>query len=93
MNNETQHVTKTNTMAIVSLVCSIIGILSFGTFVFAIIGIICGHMALNQLRVEPNQHGEGMAKAGLIIGYITVAISLLFVLLGGAILGTLLSGL
>ena len=92
MSNETQHVTKTNTLAIVSLICSIIGIFSFGTFVFAIAGIICGHLALKQLSENSNQRGDGLAKAGLIIGYIIVGTSLLVLLLGGAILGSLLSG-
>ena len=52
---------KTNTLAIVSLVLSIIGI-SIG-------GVIAGHIALKQIK-ERGEAGHGLALAGLIIGYV-----------------------
>lgn len=36
--------------------------------------VICGHMALNQIRGSARLRGAGVAKAGLIVGYIFVLI-------------------
>lgn len=61
---------STNGMAIASLACSI------GSFIIlpvvgAILGVIFGHIALGQIRrANPPEQGEGLAKAGLIVGYI-----------------------
>jgi len=64
---------RTNTLAIVSLVASILG-------GFAIVGIITGHMALNQIK-RTGENGRGLALAGLIVGYIAVAASVIFLVL------------
>ena len=56
--------TKTNTLAIVSLVTSILGI--------GIVGIITGHISLSQIK-KTHEQGHGLALAGLIIGYIETA--------------------
>ncbi len=63
---------KTNTLAIISLVMSIIGL--------GIIGIITGHISLGQIK-KTHESGHGLALAGLIIGYIETAA----VIIGGAI--------
>ena len=60
---------RTNTLAIVSLVTSIIGL--------GIVGIITGHISLSQIK-KTHEQGHGMALAGLIIGYISVAALLIF---------------
>jgi hypothetical protein len=52
---------KTNVLAIVSLVLSIIGV-SIG-------GVITGHIALSQIK-QRAEGGRGLALAGLIIGYV-----------------------
>ena len=44
--------------------------------------VICGHMALNQIRGSRNLKGTGLAKTGLILGY-------LFILVGVVALGFL----
>jgi hypothetical protein len=49
----------TNTLAIVAFVLS---------FFFAIPGIVCGHVALSQLR-RTGQRGRGFAIAALVLGY------------------------
>jgi hypothetical protein len=59
---------KTNTLAIVSLVTSIIGL--------GIVGIITGHISLNQIK-RTHEQGHGLALAGLIIGYVSVAAMLI----------------
>ena len=55
---------QTNTMAILALVFA---------FVFSPLGIVFGHIAKKQIR-ERNEQGEGLATAGLIIGYIFTAL-------------------
>jgi hypothetical protein len=55
-----QPVAPTNTMAILSLVFA---------FVFAPLAVVFGHMARKQIR-NTGEQGEGLATAGLIIGYI-----------------------
>jgi len=60
----------TNTMAILSLVFA---------FVVPILGIVFGYMAKKQIR-ERGEGGAGLAKAGLILGYIFAALTLLYVI-------------
>lgn len=52
---------KTNVLAIISLVASILS--------FSIIGVITGHIALSQIKKRA-EGGRGLAIAGLIIGYL-----------------------
>jgi hypothetical protein len=70
-------VPKTSRLAIASLVCSV------GSFVLIpfgfVAGIICGHMALKRIRENPALRGRGLAKAGLIIGYLALALAILIV--------------
>ncbi len=51
---------KTNTLAIVSLVLA---------FVVSLGAIICGHIALSQIK-KTGERGHGLALAGVIIGYV-----------------------
>ena len=59
---------KTSGLAMASLICSI------GSFVIIpfgfVPGIICGHLAMKQLTREPGLKGRGLAKAGLVVGYV-----------------------
>jgi len=59
----------TNTLAILSLVLA---------FVISIGGIICGHIALSQIK-RTGEGGRGLAIAGLIIGYVFTGIGLLYI--------------
>lgn len=59
---------QTNTLAILALIFS---------FVIGLVGVILGHVALNQIA-RTGQEGRGLALAGLVIGYISVALSLFF---------------
>ncbi|KWS02267.1 hypothetical protein AZ78_4934 [Lysobacter capsici AZ78] len=73
-------VRETNAMAVVSLIA---GILSW--IVLPIIGsaaaIVCGHMARAQIRREPARYdGDGMAIAGLVLGWASVIVGLLTLL-------------
>ena len=76
---------KTNSLAIVSLVC---GIGSFfahiipgvGGFTVALIAVVTGYMARNQIR-QSGEQGMGMATAGMVIGIIHLVLLGLVVLL------------
>jgi len=75
--------TRTNTLAIVSLVA---GIGSFfahivpgvGGFTVAVIAIITGYLARKQIR-ETGEKGMGMATAGMIIGAVHIGLLVLLV--------------
>jgi hypothetical protein len=62
---------KTNGLAIASMVLSIISILSCGFI--GIAGAIMGHVARKQIRAN-GEDGDGMALAGVIVGWISTAI-------------------
>jgi len=63
---------KTNTLAIVSLIASLAGVIVVA-FIGQIVGIITGHMALSQIK-QRGENGRGLALAGVIIGYISLAL-------------------
>lgn len=69
---------KTNTLAIVSLVASI---LSFVTFVFilSIVAIVVGNAAKRQIATS-GEGGAGIAKAGVIIGWVSLVWGILGVI-------------
>ncbi|MFI6328981.1 DUF4190 domain-containing protein [Micromonospora chersina] len=67
---------KTNTLAIVALVLSLIG---FTSCITAPIGAIMGHVARKQIR-ETGEQGEGMAKAAIIVGWILTALLVLLII-------------
>jgi hypothetical protein len=62
---------KTNTLAIVSLVLSLVGV--------GIGGIITGHIALNQIKLS-GESGRGLALAGTIIGYVAVGLGIILII-------------
>ncbi len=80
---------RTSRLAVASLVCSV-G--SFLIIPFGFIpGIICGHMARKRIALDPTLAGRGLAKAGLMVGYVALGIQglallvmLAFVLFFGA---------
>lgn len=63
-----------NGLAIASLVLSIVGVCCG---IGSIIGIVLGFVAMNQIK-KTGQSGEGLAKAGIIIGFITLAIGIVW---------------
>jgi hypothetical protein len=68
----------TNGMAIASLVLGILWLWWIGS----ILAVIFGHVAKSQLAQPGNdQQGDGLATAGLILGYIGVGTLALFMLL------------
>jgi len=66
----------TNTYAIISLVCGILGWTLF-PLLGSLLAIVFGHMARTGISRDPHQDGDGMALAGLILGYASVLVSVL----------------
>ena len=62
---------RTNVLAIVSLVISILG--------FNVIAIILGAIALNQVK-KSGEKGRGLALAGIIIGAVSLVIGIIIVI-------------
>lgn len=72
----------TDTLSIVSLVCGIMAVLTCYLWaLFGIPAVICGHMSLKKINASSTPiAGRGMAIAGLITGYIGIALQLLMIL-------------
>jgi uncharacterized protein DUF4190 len=68
--------TRTNGLAIASLVCSLAGL---ATCISAPVGIVLGHIAKRQIR-ETGEQGEGLANAGLWVGYILTVLGALLLI-------------
>ena len=76
---------QTAGLAIASLVLGILGFVMLGPL-GAIPAIICGHIAKSKINANPETlTGEGMALAGLIMGYIQIGFLVLMVPLLAAI--------
>lgn len=61
----------TSGVAVTAFVLSLLG--CFG--LFAIAGVVCGHIARGQMRRNPALGGRGLATAALIIGYLFIALN------------------
>jgi len=80
----------TSTTAIVSLVFGIICWVAI-PFIGAIVAIVCGHVARKEIGSAPpgSIDGDGMAVAGLILGYLHLALVAAFLVLVFTVLGGL----
>jgi hypothetical protein len=79
---------KTEMLAVLSLILSVLGLFGFCCGLFlagGIAGIVCGHIALSRIKANPELEGHGLALTGLIIGYLAVAGWLVWILLFGGL--------
>ncbi len=67
---------KTNALAIVSLVSSLVGLFLILPLIGSVAAVITGHIALRQLKTS-GEGGHGMALAGTIIGWVGVGLIVL----------------
>ena len=82
----------TNSMAIISMICGIIGMsapcLCGIPVIASIVAIIMGHIARGEIRnAGGTQGGGGMALAGLILGYVGTGL-----MVGAFLIGVLMEG-
>ena len=75
--------TKTNPLAIASLVCSIVGLIIFG-LPLGIVSICLSVAAKKHMKIFSNEKGNGMATAGLVIGIIDVVFTSLWTIMNTA---------
>ena len=80
---------QTSALAIISLVSGILGVLPV-PLLASVVAVVTGHLARSEIRRAPERYdGDGMAVAGLILGYLMLGLWLL----GFAVLLFLLGGL
>lgn len=63
----------TEPLAIVSLVSAVLGLTALPGL-GSVVGVVTGHLALRRLRTS-GRGGEGLAKGGLVVGYLGIAIA------------------
>jgi hypothetical protein len=82
MSYQTPSYRSTNSLAVIS---RIFGIACWFVLplIGAIVAVVCGHLARGEIRrAEPGTvEGEGLALAGLVLGYIHLALALLAIVL------------
>jgi Domain of unknown function (DUF4190) len=66
----------TNTMAVVSLVSSLVGLLCC---IGSVVAIVLGAMALNEIK-RTREDGHGLAVAGIVIGVATLVVYLVIII-------------
>jgi len=81
-------VVTTSSLAVVSL---IFGIAAWCVlpFIGAVVAVVCGHLARSEIRHSPPDRpieGDGMAVAGLVLGYVHLAMCVMALLLFVAML-------
>ncbi len=80
-NKSAGYANSTNGWAVVSLVFAILG-WTFVLFGFGqLIAVVAGHIARRQIS-RRGQAGDGMAVAGLVLGYILILPVLMFLIVG-----------
>jgi len=70
---------QTSSLAVVSLIMGIVGWTVF-PFLGSLVAIVTGHMARAEIRRQPQAlEGDGLAVAGLVLGWLAVIGSILVV--------------
>lgn len=78
-HSRTVAIKKRTGLAMASLICGLCGLAYPVSILFfsSIAGIICGHMAMNRIRINPSEYdGLKLARAGLIISYVALGLGL-----------------
>jgi dihydroorotate dehydrogenase len=71
---------STHPLAVISLVLSILGFMPVLPVIGSIAGIITGYIARRNIAANPALYsGDGLAKAGIVLGWIGVALLVLVV--------------
>jgi hypothetical protein len=76
VHNHYTEAGRTSGLAVASMVLGILWIFYIGS----ILAVIFGHIAISQTGKNPALRGRGMAIAGLVLGYIGIAILALSIL-------------
>ncbi len=71
---------KTNTLSVFALIASIAGFIWLLPLIGSVAGAIMGHLALGQIK-RTGEKGYGMALAGVIVGWVGVALAVIGVVI------------
>ncbi len=87
---------QTNSLAIVSLILGILGLIQFLPLIGSLAAIILGHIARGQIARSEEQTGSELAMGGLVTGYLGLAIScagtfLIFAIYGSIIMAAIMA--
>ncbi|MEI8122805.1 MAG: DUF4190 domain-containing protein [bacterium] len=86
-----QQATQTSGYAIASLVLGILSIVPgvyLGGLVMGILAIVFSRMAMTRIKAQPGSiNGQGLATAGLVTGIVGLSLSVMVILIFGAIAG------
>ncbi|MEJ2709082.1 MAG: DUF4190 domain-containing protein [Anaerolineales bacterium] len=75
-----------SSMAIISLIAGVLG-LTFFPVIGSIVALITGYMAKREIQESAGDlGGDGMATAGIILGWIGVALGILGICIAGVVL-------
>jgi hypothetical protein len=78
LRNAPEIQTKTSSLAIASLICGITAFTILPIFLTAVAAVITGHLAKKEIKAAGGTiTGNGMATAGLILGYVNIALFIL----------------
>ena len=70
---------QTSSLAVVSLVAGILG-WTLLPLLGSVAAVVTGHMARSEIRRAPERlEGDGLAVAGLVLGYLSIAMAVLVV--------------
>lgn len=82
---------NTSTYAILSLAFGLMAWL-MAPLLGAIVAVVCGHLARAEIRRAHGAiEGDGMAMAGLILGYLQIALAVVFALMVAIFFGGLVA--
>ena len=82
---------NTSTYAILSLAFGLMAWL-MAPLLGAIVAVVCGHLARAEIRRAHGAiEGDGMAMAGLILGYLQIALAIVFALVVAIFFGGLVA--
>ncbi|GAA1694049.1 hypothetical protein GCM10009808_08940 [Microbacterium sediminicola] len=70
---------STNTLAIVSLISSLVGVFIIPV-IGQIVGVITGHISLGQIK-HTGEGGRGLALAGVIVGWVSMGLWIIGIVL------------
>ena len=79
-------VPRTEPFAIASIVCAVANF--FGIFIIgSILGVVFGKIAQKNIAQNPSLEGAGLARMGIIIGWVGLGLVIAFIVLAFGILG------
>jgi len=66
---------QNNSLAIISFIMGILGLFGLIPLIGSILAVVLGHLARRQIAADPSQDGDGIALAGLIMGYVGLVLA------------------